>query len=65
MADTVDPKVFDKRLVGRNLKKGLLDPKDYERYLKSLPDLAGNAANIEATVEPTQVVATGSHPEED
>ncbi|MGI5860938.1 MAG: hypothetical protein ACOX6T_02655 [Myxococcales bacterium] len=65
MADTADLKLFDKRLVSRNLKKGLLDPKDYERYLKSLPDVADNAASVEATVEPTEVVATGIHPEED
>ena len=65
MADTLDIKLIDKRVAERNIKKGLLDAKDYERFMKSLPDLAEVADVIEAKMEPTQVTATGSHPEED
>ena len=39
-----DPKterLFDKRTVERNIKKTLIGRKDYEKHLKSLPDVAG------------------------
>jgi len=39
----VDPKLsrlFDKRTVERNIKKGLVTRKDYEKYLKTLDDVA-------------------------
>jgi hypothetical protein len=39
----VDPKtarLFDKRTVERNIKRGLVSRKDYEKYLKSLDDIA-------------------------
>lgn len=38
-----DPKLtrlYDKRTVDRNIKKGLLSRKDYEKYLKTLDDVA-------------------------
>jgi hypothetical protein len=37
----VDPRLarlYDKRTVERNIKKGLVSRKDYEKYLKSLDD---------------------------
>jgi thiamine-phosphate pyrophosphorylase len=40
MADDIDRKLADKRVVQRYLKKGQLDGKEYEKHLKSLPDLA-------------------------
>ena len=39
----VDPKqarLFDKRTVERNIKKGLVTRKDYDKYLKTLDDSA-------------------------
>jgi hypothetical protein len=39
-----DPKterLFDKRTVERNIKKTLIGRKDYEKHLKTLPDVAG------------------------
>jgi hypothetical protein len=39
----IDPKtarLYDKRTVERNIKKGLVSRKDYEKYLKSLDDAA-------------------------
>jgi hypothetical protein len=39
----VDPKqsrLFDKRTVERNIKKGLVTRKDYDKYLKTLDDVA-------------------------
>jgi hypothetical protein len=38
----MDPKamrLYDKRIVERNIKKGLLSRKDYEKHLKSLEDI--------------------------
>ncbi len=38
---------LDRRVVERYLKKGLLDEKEYARYLKSLEDLAEKAGSVE------------------
>jgi hypothetical protein len=42
-----NPKLFDRRIVERNIKKGLITRKDYEKYLKSLSDVAANIASAE------------------
>ncbi len=34
------PALFDRRIVERNIKRGLTTRKDYERFLKSLADAA-------------------------
>jgi RNA-splicing ligase RtcB len=47
MSRDVDPKVarlYDKRTVERNIKKGLISRKDYEKHLKSLEDVAEKGA---------------------
>jgi hypothetical protein len=54
MADTVDPKLLDKRTVARYIRAGLVDEKAYERHLKSLPDLAEQAATVEADLTPEE-----------
>jgi hypothetical protein len=51
MADQPENKVVDKRVVARYLRKGLLDPKDHERYLKGLSDLAADAVPVESSME--------------
>jgi hypothetical protein len=51
MADTLDNKLVDQRVVRRYVRKGLVDEKDYERYLKSLPDVADQAVPVESEVE--------------
>ena len=38
---------LDRRVVERYLKKGLLDEKEYQRYLKALEDLADKAGSVE------------------
>jgi hypothetical protein len=38
--DALDPKLFDRRIVERNIKRGLITRKDYDKYLKSLSDAA-------------------------
>jgi len=37
---------LDIRVRDRNLQKGLLTPKDIERYLKELPDASANAEPV-------------------
>ncbi len=36
--DGIDPRLFDLRNVERNIKRGLITRKDYDKYLKSLGD---------------------------
>jgi hypothetical protein len=40
MAHEIDPKHLDRRTSPRYLQRGNLDAKEYEKYLKALPDLA-------------------------
>jgi hypothetical protein len=40
-ADPKNERLFDKRTVERNIKKTLIGRKDYEKHLKTLPDVAG------------------------
>jgi hypothetical protein len=51
MADQIENRQIDKRVAHRYLRKGVLDEKDFERHLKSLPDLAEQAMPIEALME--------------
>ncbi len=37
--DTVDPRLFDRRTVERNIKRGVITRKDYEKYLKTIVDV--------------------------
>jgi hypothetical protein len=39
-----ESKAYDVRVLERNLRRGLVSRKDYEKYLKSLPDSGANAA---------------------
>ncbi len=54
MPDEIDPKLVDKRVSQRYLKKGRIEEKEYERYLKSLPDLADRAVPVESDLEATE-----------
>jgi hypothetical protein len=42
-----DPRFWDVRLLERRLRKGQISKKDYEKYLKSLPDAADKQAPID------------------
>ena len=53
MADQIENKLVDKRVVQRYLKKGRLDDKDYDQHLKKLPDLADQAIDVESEIEST------------
>lgn len=47
----IENKLVDRRTAHRYLRKGVLDEKDYDRYLKSLPDVAEQALPVEAAME--------------
>jgi hypothetical protein len=51
MADQPENKQIDKRVVHRYVRKGIVEEKEYDRLLKSLPDLADQAMPIEASFE--------------
>jgi len=46
MTSQKTPWDLDVRVRERNLRKGVLDEKDVEKYLKDLPDVAANADNV-------------------
>ena len=46
MAKGVDEKLFDSRVVEKNINKGLTTQKDYEKYLDSLADESKNCEEI-------------------
>ena len=47
----IENKLVDRRTVARYLRKGIVDEKDYEKLLKSLPDVADQAVPVEAAME--------------
>jgi hypothetical protein len=47
----IENKLIDRRTAPRYLRKGVVDEKDYEKYLKSLPDLADQALPVEAAMD--------------
>lgn len=51
MADPLENKTIDKRVVHRYVKKGVVDDKEYDKHLKNLPDLTDRAAPVEASIE--------------
>lgn len=51
MADPIDPKLLDKRVAQRYVRKGLLDEKEWEKHLKALPDLADQAVPVESDLD--------------
>jgi hypothetical protein len=46
-----DPRFWDVRTVERRIRRGLINRKDYEKHLKSLPDAADKAQPIELVDE--------------
>jgi len=46
-----DPSLFDRRIVERNIKRGLITRKDYEKFLKSQPDVAGKVRSPDEAPE--------------
>jgi hypothetical protein len=38
--------MFDKRVLQRNLRRGLISRADYDKFVKALPDASENAAPL-------------------
>jgi hypothetical protein len=51
MSEEFENRTVDKRVVHRYVRKGIVDEKDFEKHIKSLPDLADKAAPVEASIE--------------
>jgi hypothetical protein len=51
MADPIENKLVDKRVAHRYVKKGIVDEKEFDKHLKTLPDLAEQAVPVEASME--------------
>ncbi len=51
MPDDIDRKLLDKRVAQRYVERGILDEKEYEKHIKSLPDLADQAVPIESDLD--------------
>lgn len=48
-------RLIDKRIVERNITKGLVDRAAYEAQLESLPDVSGNAEVVDLDAAPPEV----------
>lgn len=46
-----DPVLFDRRIVERNIKRGIITRKDYEKFLKSLADSADKVRSSDEAPE--------------
>ena len=54
------PALFDRRIVERNIKRGLTTRKDYEKFLKSLPDAAEKVKSPDEEQSPEGASAEGA-----
>ncbi|HVO20958.1 MAG TPA: hypothetical protein VMU15_16975 [Anaeromyxobacter sp.] len=63
MADPIENKHVDKRVAHRYVRKSVVEEKEYERYLKSLPDLAEQALTVEASMEGDDAADEPDEPE--
>ncbi len=48
MTTREESKLYDVRTLERRIRRGLINKKDYEKYLKALPDATDKAAPPEA-----------------
>lgn len=60
MAKKFDEVLFDNRTVKKYINKGLITDKDYEEFLKSLPDESKNADKIKAFEEEENLLTFSS-----
>ena len=60
--DVKASRLLDRRTVERNIKKGLLTRKDYEKHLKSLDDVADKG--VYGGAEPEETASAADEPDE-
>ena len=51
---TEESRTMDKRTIERYIRSGVVDAKDYEKFIKSLPDVAAKSMPVEVDDDPTQ-----------
>jgi len=56
--------MLDKRVIERNIRKKVLTRKDYEKYLKTLPDVTDCIADPDEDEEQEEAAAEESEAEE-
>ena len=62
MAKATEDKLYDLRTLELFMRQGLIKPKDYESFLKSLPNSESNAEYIDVYEEPVSTTDP-THPE--
>jgi hypothetical protein len=66
-ADAKNLRLYDRRTIERNIKKGLISRKDYDKFLKSLDDvkdkgIQGEEPAAEAPAAPAQSAPAAPQP---
>ena len=56
--------MFDRRVIDRNIRKGLIKRADVAKYLKSLPDMSDKAAPLYEETEETPADESSESKEE-
>ncbi len=54
MAETIDPRMLDRRTHDRYLINGQLDEKVWEKHLKTLPDVAEKSTLLETVMQDSE-----------
>lgn len=52
MTKPKDEQVYDLRTLEQLIREGTIDPKNYQSYLKTIPDCSSNADYVEVYEEP-------------
>ena len=50
--------LLDRRVIERNIRKGLVTPEEYAHWLAALPDVGGNAEVVKAKLGEPEVPTT-------
>ncbi len=61
----MNPILLDKRTIDRNIKKGALTKDEYEKHVKSLPDLTEECEPIEVSLYETEEQETEASEEDE
>ncbi len=62
--NTTRDMLFDRRVVDRNIKKGLVSREDYDRFVAGLSDTSANAETIQARLGIDDDIDDSDGPEE-
>ena len=59
----MNEKLFDKRVVSRNINQGLVSQKEYDDYLTKLADLGDECTSVDVSLYPSDEEDEESKPE--